>query len=73
MNTQQKTAARRGSPSPVPDYLVRERAYEIYEQRGRKGSHAESDWLTAEAELTELKTKAASMLSTLEAPSGLHR
>lgn len=47
----------------IPEHKVRERAYEIYCQRGRKGGHAEGDWLTAEAELKELKAKAAEVLS----------
>ena len=48
---------------PVPEQKVRERAYEIYVRRGCKGGHAEGDWLTAEAELKELKAKAAEVLS----------
>lgn len=42
----------------VPEHCIRERAYEIYQQRGAKGGHAEGDWLTAEAELKEIKKKA---------------
>ena len=30
---------------------VRLRAYELYEQRGRRGAHALDDWLQAETEL----------------------
>ena len=30
---------------------IRLRAYEIYEQRGRRDGHAMDDWLRAEAEL----------------------
>ena len=43
---------------PVPEQRIRERAYEIYRQRGTRGGHAEGDWLTAEAELKEIKKKA---------------
>jgi len=50
----------------IPEQRVRERAYEIYCHRGRKGGHAEGDWLTAEAELKELKTKAAEVLSVAQ-------
>jgi DUF2934 family protein len=50
----------------VSEQKVRERAYEIYCQRGRKGGHAEGDWLTAEAELKELKSKAAGVLSVAQ-------
>ena len=53
----------------VPEQRVRERAYEIYVQRGRKGGHAEGDWLTAEAELKELKAKAAEVLSVAKSLS----
>ena len=50
----------------VPDHCIRERAYEIYLQRGRKGGHADGDWLTAEAELKELKAKAEDMVAAVE-------
>jgi len=43
----------------VPEQRIRERAYEIYQQRGARDGHAEGDWLTAEAELKEFKKKAA--------------
>lgn len=43
----------------VPEHCIRERAYQIYQLRGAKGGHAEGDWLTAEAELKEIKKKAA--------------
>jgi hypothetical protein len=39
----------------VPEHCIRERAYQIYQLRGAKGGHAEGDWLTAEAELKEIK------------------
>jgi DUF2934 family protein len=35
---------------------IRLRAYELYEQRGRRDGHALNDWLQAEAELTERKS-----------------
>jgi hypothetical protein len=43
----------------VPEHRIRQRAYEIYQQRGARDGHAEGDWLTAEAELKEIKKKAA--------------
>ena len=52
--------------SSIPDHCVRERAYEVYCQRGRRGCHADSDWFTAEAS-KELKTKAADMIAQVEA------
>lgn len=51
----------------ISEQSIRERAYQIYVLRGCKGGHAEGDWLTAEAELKELKAKAAAMLSTAQA------
>jgi len=45
----------------IPEQRIRERAYQIYQQRGAKGGHAEGDWLTAEAELKEIKRKAVEM------------
>ena len=62
MNTEQKTVGARS----ISENCIRERAYEIYCQRGRRGDHAESDWLTAEAELKELKTKAEGMLLVVQ-------
>ena len=35
---------------------IRVRAYELYEQRGKRDGHALDDWLQAEAELTERKS-----------------
>jgi hypothetical protein len=42
----------------VTEEAIRERAYELYEQRGRVDGHAVEDWLAAEAEL-QLKSKSA--------------
>jgi hypothetical protein len=50
----------------VPEQCIRERAYEIYLQRGSKGGHAEGDWLTAEAELKEIKMKAARLAQVVD-------
>jgi hypothetical protein len=50
----------------IPELCIRNRAYEIYVQRGRKGGHADGDWLTAEAELKELKKKAEDMMSAAQ-------
>jgi len=68
MTTRQESGDYRSRiDSSIPDHCVRERAYEIYSQRGRRGCHADSDWLTAEAELKELKKKAADMVAAVEA------
>jgi hypothetical protein len=37
---------------------IRRRAYELYEQRGRDEGHELGDWLRAQSELTQRKTKA---------------
>lgn len=50
----------------VPEHCIRERAYQIYQLRGAKGGHAEGDWLTAEAELKEIKKKAADVARVVE-------
>lgn len=50
----------------IPEQRIRERAFQIYQQRGAKGCHAESDWLTAEAELKEIKKKAAESAKVAE-------
>ena len=40
--------------TPIPEHieqLIRRRAYELYERRGRVNGHAEEDWRLAEAEI----------------------
>jgi hypothetical protein len=55
------------TPYPsIPEHCIRERAYEIYVHRSCKGDHATGDWLTAEAELRELKKKAADMVAAID-------
>lgn len=42
----------RASSAPVPiEELIRRRAYEFYEERGRQDGYAQEDWLRAEAEV----------------------
>jgi hypothetical protein len=36
---------------------IRQRAYELYEARGREDGHALEDWLRAEEEVTQQKTR----------------
>jgi hypothetical protein len=50
----------------VLQHCVRERAYEIYERGGARVVMP-SDWLTVEAELKELKKKAADLVVAVEA------
>jgi hypothetical protein len=38
-------------PEPILENAIRQRAYELYEQRGKIQGHAVDDWLKAEAEL----------------------
>jgi hypothetical protein len=38
---------------------VRRRAFELYELRGREDGHELDDWLQAESEIVQLRTKAA--------------
>jgi Protein of unknown function (DUF2934) len=45
------------SPEPLPSVeqlqeLIRKRAYELYEQRGREEGHDLDDWIAAEFEVT---------------------
>jgi hypothetical protein len=50
----------------VPEQRIRERAYQIYQLRGARDGHAEGDWLTAEAELKEIKKKAADSVRVVQ-------
>jgi hypothetical protein len=66
VNIQEKTASEddsSGAFTPIPEESIRARAYEIYVHRGSKGCHAEGDWLTAEAELRELRKTVAEVLA----------
>jgi hypothetical protein len=38
---------------------VRRRAFELYELRGRENGHELDDWLQAESEIVQQRTKAA--------------
>ncbi len=39
------------------DEKIRRRAFDLYEQRGRRNGHELDDWLQAEAEVTGKKSK----------------
>lgn len=57
-NRSTKTRAQRSAQDI--QHQIRERAYELYEQRGRRDGHDLDDWLTAESEVTgKVKTIAA--------------
>jgi hypothetical protein len=50
----------RATESPVDiQEQVRRRAFELYEQHGREDGHDLEDWLQAESELVQQRTKAA--------------
>jgi len=40
---------------------VRRRAYELYERRGKEDGHDLEDWLQAESEFAQTKTKTAAV------------
>jgi hypothetical protein len=52
-----------GRASPQAAYhleqIVRRRAYELYEQRGRRDGHAQEDWLRAEEEIQGTRLRRA--------------
>jgi len=45
--------------SPVPNIQdeIRRRAYELYEQRGREDGHDLEDWLRAEKEIKQMRSR----------------
>jgi hypothetical protein len=44
-------------PASRTEDEIRQRAYQLYEERGRQDGHALDDWLRAEAEITRNKTR----------------
>jgi hypothetical protein len=46
-------------PGSTPEILeqIRQRAYELFERRGRDHGHEVEDWLQAEAEVLQRKVK----------------
>jgi hypothetical protein len=49
-----------GDPQEV-ERQIRQRAYELYEEGGRQDGHELDNWLRAKEEITEKKTRAASV------------
>jgi hypothetical protein len=43
----------------ILEYQIRERAYELYQERGNEDGHDVEDWLRAEAELKSSKPRSA--------------
>ncbi len=51
-----KPATVTGEPQELElEQQIRERAYELYEERGRQDGHAEEDWFRAKVEITTKK------------------
>jgi Protein of unknown function (DUF2934) len=46
-------------PNPDLEEQIRQRAYQLYEQRGRENGHALDDWLAAESEIAQMTGKIA--------------
>jgi hypothetical protein len=46
-----------GSTNDLQEQILR-RAFELYEERGRDDGHDLADWLQAESEVTQRKSKA---------------
>ena len=50
-----------GDPQDIElEQQIRERAYELYEARGRQDGHEQEDWFRAKEELTQKKFRTAS-------------
>ena len=59
--TAKKPAANGTSSNGTPDLseLIRQRAYELYLERGSEDGHAAEDWLRAEEEVRAQKQRSA--------------
>ncbi len=55
-------------PPRVIEENVRQRAYELYEARGRKGGDELNDWLQAEAEIRRRATGISNVIPFRPAP-----
>ena len=56
--TKKPPAAETDDPQAVTSQ-IRQRAFELYQERGRKDGHELDDWLLAEEEITSQKTQIA--------------
>jgi hypothetical protein len=52
-----KTRTTTGPPPQNLEEQIRQRAYELYEARGREDGHALEDWLRAESEVAPQQQK----------------
>jgi len=60
VNPRKKSPATVTSEPQELEHQIRERAYELYEARGREDGHDEEDWLRAKEEITIKKFRTAS-------------
>jgi hypothetical protein len=44
-------------PTLSTEELIQQRAYRLYEERGREDGHAEKDWLQAELEIVSQQSR----------------
>lgn len=59
------------APDPIPmEEQVRQRAYELFEARGREHGHDREDWLQAEAEMLAMRQIGASRVTVLSRSAG---
>ncbi len=56
-STKSPTSLRKERPAPELEDHIRRRAYELYEQRGRQDGHDLEDWLRAEEEVTQKRSR----------------
>jgi hypothetical protein len=60
MKPAQRSEPARATPDPIAlEEQIRQRAYALYEARGRGDGHDLDDWLKAEAEILGTQHKAA--------------
>ena len=55
--TGKTTRTTAGAQPPSLEEKIRNRAYELYEERGRENGHDLDDWLRAESEITPQQQK----------------
>jgi hypothetical protein len=56
-DTTRKTLKMTGTQPQNLEEKIRQRAYELYEERGREDGRDFEDWLRAEEEITQQKTR----------------
>jgi Protein of unknown function (DUF2934) len=55
--TKSPTLVPQEKPTPALEDEIRRRAYELYEQRGREDGDEVEDWLRAEEEVTQKRSR----------------